>query len=887
MISPKAWPNSEAASTKDSDVAKKTLLSRWFGDPEVEVLKHQVKTLKSRMEDVSIDDEIKALVKAVDDTSTGGNAGDFANIEEDISRSQLQKLFTTEGWFYVVVSTIANTISALPPKLEMRKKIMQNVTTEDGTVEKVEREAWADASAEPEMDYFVYPNDIQPAVEFWKLLIIDLLSTGNAFIYVDGGNASADTLRGDRLRQVMDSTNNPSGIDGLYRLSSPMVEPIAAKDGKLLEGYGMHTPAGYFKFTLDEIIHIKLPNPLNPYQGLAPIVPVLKNLLIDRYTKEHMIRFYKQGARLGGVITTKKNLTKEQITRLERTFEQNYTGRQNHHRTAVLPSEMEYKVIEQNPGETSLIEFMRYNKEPILAAYNVPPVKIGILDGASFANALIQYKVYYSDTIMPILAVLEQSINMHPTVLKKERKLRFTFDLSQIEALKENQLEKANLAKAMLDAGMTPNEVRQKVWKLGPLDGGDKAKAVEDLKGGGGGLGAFFGNSAEKPTTEKTDAANVQPDAASINPIKPTKCTFEERVAELAAASVAEGIEMEQAIMLATIQTITEGFLPTQITGQKEEETEKKTEEEALIDAPKEGVVEVQIDNTEKEVIPHFTKEQLYTYAKEMTGEAVKSYLDERKGEVDAFFDRLQKIFLKNIEKALKKRGMMSAVRTKDGDVNDDDIKKFIDDESDKSQDSMKKAFEHGYKKTLVNFDMSMHSEEVNKLLKKQAADHITAVTQTTKDQIRKILVEGQKEQVGVGEMASRIRDKFKEIKSGRAETIVRTEVLTAVSMGQDAKVQDFKKEYRKESKSLMKKWISAQDDLVRDSHEDMDDLDPIAESETYPNGLKFPRDPDGDLSERINCRCAQMVFLKEDEEEIMDILENPSSLPNEGNGEE
>jgi phage portal protein BeeE len=858
-------------------VARKTFLSKWFGDAEVDRLKIDIDSLRNRLEEYTIDDEIKAIVKMVDDTSTGGNAGDFSSIEEDISRSQLQKLFTTEGWFYIVVSTIAATIASLPPKLEKQSKVYQTVRNDEGKAEKVEREAWVDASAEPEMDYFVYPNDIQPAVEFWRLLITDLLSTGEAYIYIDGGVQAAGSVnRGNRLREVLNASSNPSGVDGLYRLSSPMIEPIPSREGKFLDGYGMQTADGYFKFAPEEILHIKMPNPINPYHGLAPIVPVLKNILIDRYTKEHMIRFYKQGARLGGVIHTEKQLTKEQITRLERTFEQNYTGRQNHHRTAVLPAGMKYETIEQNPGETSLIEFMRYNKEPILAAYNVPPVKIGILDGASYANALIQYKVYFTDTIMPIIAILEQSINMHASILKADRKLRFKFDLSKVEALQENEKDKAETAKTMLAAGLTVNEVRQKVWKLEPLTGGDKAQAIEDMKSDGGGLAGFFGRSADKPTEEKTDSANAQSDMVNINPIKETKCTFEERVAELAAASVADGISVEQAIMLATIQALSEGFQPT-VGGTVVEETEKKTEE-ALIDAPKEGVVEVQVVDTEKEILPNFTKEQLYSYAKDLTGDTVHPYMDERKAEVEAFFDRLQKVFLEGVEKALKARGLMSTIKMKDGKIDDDKFKKFVDEESKKSQDSMKKAFKHGYQKTLTSFAMNFHEEEVNKILQKQAAEHVTAVAETTKDQMKKILVEAHEEKVSVGEMASRIRDKFKEIKSGRANTIVRTEVLTAVSMGQDQKVQDFKKEYKKEAKGLKKKWISAQDDLVRDSHESMDDLPPIDEDEEYPNGLMYPRDPSGELSERINCRCAQLVFLAEDQQDVEDIYENPSS---------
>lgn len=869
------------------------LFSRKEDDQQVGLLKKEVDQLKARMEESSIEDELKAMeVKAFDESAAGAKPGDFSSIEEEISRSQLQKLMVTEGWFYICVTTIAKTISALPPKLEMKKKVQQQVFDSQGKPQDVVREAFVDASGEPEMDLFLYPNDIQTAVEFWMLVIMDLLATGDAFIYIDKGPGSMEVQR-NPIERLQDLMNRSPELDvkGLYRLSSPMVEPIPSSDGKFLEGYGMQTSQGYFKFALDEIIHLKLPNPVNPYHGLSPIVAVLKNILVDRYTKEHFIRFYKQGARLGGVIQTEKQLTKEQISRLERTFEQNYTGRQNHHRTAVLPAGMKYEVIEQNPGETSLIEFMKFNKEPILAAFNVPPVKIGILDGASFANALIQYKVYYTDTIMPVLSILEQNINMNKNILTAQKRLKFTFDLSGVEALQDNLKEKADTAKTLLEAGMTPNEVRQKIFKMGPLTGGDKSPVIEKMKDPGGGMAAFFGRSAEKPTTEKTDPAAHQPDAASINPSKPTRATFEERVAELAAASINQGIPLEQALMMATVQTLAEGFTPTEgaypttppnatTTPAVDPSAEKKTED----DLHKEEVIQSAAADTPKNRMPNMSKEQIAAYWKDVAGDSLNDLMEKRDGEVQKFFRELEKVFLKNIEKAMRLRGLPSTYVEKDGKVDDEELDQVAKKEAERVPASMVEAFKRGYRKSMSEFNFDIDDARTTEILKKESAKYITEVAKTTKEQIRKILTEGHAEKVSVGEMASRIRDKFKQISAGRAKTIVRTEVLTAVSMGQDEKVQDFKKQYPKESKGLLKKWISAQDDLVRDSHDQLNDLDPIPEGEAYPNGLMYPRDPDGELSERINCRCAQITFLPEDQEEIEDTINNPSPLPNEGN---
>jgi phage portal protein BeeE len=843
-------------------------------DRQVKAIQYDLKRLQDELEQNSLDRELSLIEKTLDgDTESSSRNGDFSGIEEEISRGQLQKLFMTETWFYICVVTIAKTIAALPPKLEQKRKV--TTTTYDAMMnpQQVDRVAYVDASGEPEMSLFEFPNDIQPAIEFYMLLIIDLLATGEAFIYVDkGDHVSTPNTPIQRMQDV----NKPTDVEALYRISSPLMEPIASEDGKFLAGWGLQTQHGYFTFAPEEIIQLKMPNPGNPFHGLSPITAVLKNVLIDRYTKEHMIRFYKQGARLGGVVKTDQKLTKEQITRLERTFEQNYTGRQNHHRTIVLPSGMSYETVEANPGETSLIEFMKNNKEPILAAFNVPPVKIGIMDGATFANALVQQKIFFTDTIMPILSIIEQYINLHPSILKAERKLKFSFDLSKVEALQDNLKDMADIAKTMMDGGLTVNEVRQRIWKAAPITGGNKSKVVADM-----GQVGIFGPKSAQPVEEKTDAANAQNDQERINSEVETRCTFEERVAELAAASIEAGVDMVQALMMATLQAITEGFVPGA-------PSEKKTEEvvaasaEQLVEAPKEVVVEAAAEATgPKDIIPGWSKERVVAHWKTMAGEGTDHLHKQMDEHIQSMFSRLEKIFLKGLHKALKNRGLMSKAAA-DDEADESELADFIKSESGNLTEAMKNAMKYGYDQTLLEFTMNFPNEEAQKMLDKVAMQHVKSIVGTTKDQVGEIIKDAYADQVSVGEMTSRIRDKFAEISEGRAKTIVRTETLTAVSLGQDLKAKSFQKDT---GKTLMKKWMSAQDDKVRDSHEEMDASPAIPYDEEYDNGLMFPRDPSAkDAGEVINCRCTQIEFVPEDQDDIEDITENTDLLPNEGN---
>ena len=63
----------------------------------------------------------------------------------------------------------------------------------------------------------------------------------------------------------------------------------------------------------------------------------------------------------------------------------------------------------------------------------------------------------------------------------------------------------------------------------------------------------------------------------------------------------------------------------------------------------------------------------------------------------------------------------------------------------------------------------------------------------------------------------------------------------------------------------VRKQWVAVNDDRTRDSHRRLDgevaDLD-----EEFSNGLRYPGDPNGPISERANCRCTLRRVLPEGE---------------------
>lgn len=505
----------------------------------------QVKALEQRFDDEYterlLDAATSHYVSTMDFLSPEqGQLHSAINFEVDVA--QLQRLYATEGWFNIAVNTIAGSIAGLPVKVERKQAAIENGTS---TV------SWVDASGEREAKVFAAPNDISTPFEFWYLVLVDLLSTGDAFIYVDyTDHYPTDEERARGVRSYKE-------VQGIYRINPSLIEPMPAENGKYLEGYMLYAFGQKRMLTREMVINVKLPNPLDPFRGMAPIVPVLKNLLIDRYSTEHMIAFWKAGARIGGAITTDEKLTKDQLRALQRSFENDFTGRKNQHRTLIMPKGFDYKPIESDPGETSLIEFQRFNREPILSAYKVPPVMAGLLDGATYANANVQMKAFYTNTVVPYVNLISMAMSPHPALFPPEKGLRMRHDTSGIQALQDDEKAKADTGKAMLESGMSPNEVRKKIWQLPPVDGGDKVPVVERM------TAPAPVALAAKPVTQKADPPSVQPDTNTVTDIIPTGITFQQRVAMLTNQMVAAGTPVDLAVMAAIERALQEGYKPT------------------------------------------------------------------------------------------------------------------------------------------------------------------------------------------------------------------------------------------------------------------------------------------------------------------------------------
>jgi SPP1 gp7 family putative phage head morphogenesis protein len=107
-------------------------------------------------------------------------------------------------------------------------------------------------------------------------------------------------------------------------------------------------------------------------------------------------------------------------------------------------------------------------------------------------------------------------------------------------------------------------------------------------------------------------------------------------------------------------------------------------------------------------------------------------------------------------------------------------------------------------------------AEAVLRFLRQQGLRQVTRLSGTTRAQLRSIIADGEREGLGVVEIARRIQDRFTETSAVRAQTIARTETHNAATYATDQAAESTGLKFERE-------WVAAEDNRTRPDHGEAD----------------------------------------------------------------
>lgn len=227
----------------------------------------------------------------------------------------------------------------------------------------------------------------------------------------------------------------------------------------------------------EQVMFIKYADPTNILRGLSPLRVSKDNVILSVNERSFLKNFFKQGLRVGGLLTTDKNLDEKQKNRLKSEIRAHHSGVDNMHKFMVLWNSMTYEAMEgMNLREAEIVALSEMNREDIAIVYGTPFEVLGF-GKKTDENFKAAMTLFWEQTMIPYSKTFSACIDafLLPRLSNKPR-IKSRFDLGGVSALKHDIMNKAKIFDmAIKNGSASRNEYRQSVLnefgKFDPLPG--------------------------------------------------------------------------------------------------------------------------------------------------------------------------------------------------------------------------------------------------------------------------------------------------------------------------------------------------------------------------------------------------------------------------------
>lgn len=227
-----------------------------------------------------------------------------------------------------------------------------------------------------------------------------------------------------------------------------------------------------YTLSKEDVWHVKF----MPFDGVTGLdaIRLTRNILgLTLATETYGSKFFKNGGRPPGVLSTSATLTDEQRKGLRQDWEAMNAGMQNANRTAVIWGDLRYTSIASNNDQSQFLETRKFQIEEICRALGVQPIKVFYSDKASTYASVEQMNIsHVTDTLMPIYANIEQGAAIS-LLTEQERQSGYYVKLLANGLMRGATRDRAEFYRIMRVIGaLTINEIRE-LEEMDPIEGGD------------------------------------------------------------------------------------------------------------------------------------------------------------------------------------------------------------------------------------------------------------------------------------------------------------------------------------------------------------------------------------------------------------------------------
>ncbi len=181
---------------------------------------------------------------------------------------------------------------------------------------------------------------------------------------------------------------------------------------EFLAGWVYTSPSGErVPLTLQDVVQLKMPNPLDPYRGMGPVQSVLADIDSARYSADWNRNFFLNSASPGGIIKVESSLDDRDFDRLVNRWRESHQGVNNAHAVAVLEGGMDFQESQFSMKDMQFAQLREVNREIIREAFGISKFMLGLVDDVNRATADASEAVFAKYLTVPRLERIKGALN--------------------------------------------------------------------------------------------------------------------------------------------------------------------------------------------------------------------------------------------------------------------------------------------------------------------------------------------------------------------------------------------------------------------------------------------------------------------------------------------
>jgi HK97 family phage portal protein len=240
------------------------------------------------------------------------------------------------------------------------------------------------------------PNPVTTSSSFWMAIAADLLIYENAYIYKER----------DPITDEVESLwiRDPNCIEVIW-------------DG-VSKSYVYTAGAQRVKYTSEEILHIPGFSTDGIY-GASRIDQAKQTLGTAISRARFEANFYRQGARVAGVLEHPGRLGEKGVQNVSEQFNKWHSGAGNMHKVPVLEEGMKFSGVSMSLLDMQFAELAQQTRTEIAVLFNIPPAYLGGTTGDSLTYATTESnQIQFAQlAVAPLTTLIGKAISSDPALL--------------------------------------------------------------------------------------------------------------------------------------------------------------------------------------------------------------------------------------------------------------------------------------------------------------------------------------------------------------------------------------------------------------------------------------------------------------------------------------